>query len=527
MFRRLAAACLGAVLLPGAVLTGCTGLTGGLAGTPSAGTDADSSPANSDLPRRDLVMCLPGNIQKDHQAVNEAINTILLERLNCTLTIKMTDWNLWTSKYPVLISSGDQMDLMFTASYFNYLQEVAKNTYLPLDNLMAEYGRDIPGVMVEGYLDAARVKGALYGIPVNKDTGQGWGVVANADMAEQIGVTLNDVRHLEDLEPILKKAKELLPKGVVPLFLGADLSMYQIMGSTQACDDIGMMDRSRFVQLSDYIFYDMKARKSMPASRIPEYLDQCRLVRDWFKAGYINDDVTTTQMTCREAMIEGKAFMHVQAQSPIHKAQWENETGKRLLTAEFIRGIKETQSMTGALTSLPRQCIDPARAMMVIDQFWTDAELKNLFTWGIEDRHYVRVKDNIIRLPDGVKNAELTGYNPGNFWHFGNAYLLDVWENEDPQKWNLLRQYCDAMPESPLLGFSFDTWPIRQELAAFTNDNTEVMPLLANGVLDTDMIVTRISQKDRVTGIDRICAELDRQIANWLAEKAKAAGQDK
>ncbi len=519
--HRHAAAGLCVLLLPLLLLSGCSGAVRQPAATAATGNGIEATPVRSDLPRRDLVICMPGNIQKDHQLVNDEINKILLERLNCTLTIKMTDWNLWSSKYPVLISSSDQMDMMFTASYFAYLQEVAKNTFLPLDDLLAEYGRDIPGVMVGGYLDAAKVKGKLYAIPVNKDTGQGWGVVANQDMAEELGVDFDDVHHLEDLEPILAKAREGLPKTVTPLFLSTDLSMTQIMGSTQACDNIGMMDRSRFVLISDFIFYDMQTHASMPVSSIPEYLDQCRLVRNWFKAGYINDNVTTTQMTSREAMMEGKAFMHVQAQSPIHKAQWENETGKRLLTVEFIRGIKETQSMTGSMTALPRQCTDPERAMMVINQFWTDSVLKNLFTWGIEGTHYVRVKDNIIRLPDGMKSAEQTGYNPGNFWHFGNAYLLNVWENEDPRKWSLLRQYCDEMPESPLLGFSFDTWPVRQELLAFTNHNTELMPLLANGVLDTDEILLRINQKDRSTGIDRICAELDRQIEAWLREKGR------
>jgi len=222
-FARRATACLCTLLLPAMLFAGCSGAVRQPVVTAATDSSADASPARSDLPRRDLVMCLPGNIQKDHQLVNDEINKVLLERLNCTLTIKMTDWNLWSSKYPVLVSSSDQMDMMFTASYFGYLQEVAKNTFLPLDDLLAEYGRDIPGVMVNGYLDAAKVKGKLYAIPVNKDTGQGWGVVANQDMAEDLGVNLDNVRHLEDLEPILAKAKEGLPKNVTPLFLSTDL----------------------------------------------------------------------------------------------------------------------------------------------------------------------------------------------------------------------------------------------------------------------------------------------------------------
>jgi len=218
-------------------------------------------------------------------------------------------------------------------------------------------------------------------------------------------------------------------------------------------------------------------------------------------------------------MRQGKAFIHIQAQSPIHQIQWENETGRKLISVSFIPGVKETQSMTGALTALPAGCTDPARAMMVINQFMTDAKLKNLFTWGIEGKHYVRVKDNIIRLPDGVKSAADTGYNPGNFWHFGNAYLLDVWENEPPNKWNLLRAYCDTMPKSPLLGFAYDSNPVKLEAAEHANVMKELFAMLINGVLDTEDVLARIELRDKAAGVDRICAEIDRQVTSWKVAK--------
>ena len=505
----LLAGCAGTVASPGRHPEGSLpGVTGNTA-----------APPRSDLPRRDLVFYLPGNVQKDQLLVNGAINDRLLEKINCTVSIQVVDWNLWTSKYPILLSSGEQVDLIFTASFFGYQQEVSKNTFLPLDDLMAKYGQEIPGAMLDGYLEAARVQGKLYGIPVNKDTGQGWGIVANKEMAQEIGTDLGGVVDLEDLGAVLHRAKEKLARGVIPLFLSNDLSMAQITGSTKASGEIGFRDRSRFVQLEDAIYYDNLNRKSMPVYRIPEFVEQCRLVRQWFLEGLINTDVTTTQVTAREAMQQGKAFIHVQAQSPIHQIQWENETGRKLISVSFIPGVKETQSMTGALTALPVGCTDPARAMMVISQFMTDANLKNLFTWGIEGRHYVKVKDNVIKLPEGVKSTADNGYNPGNFWLFGNAYLLDVWDNEPPNKWNLLRVYCDTMPKSPLLGFAYDSTLVKLEAADHANVMKELFPMMINGVLDTDSVLVRIELRDKAAGVDRICAEIDRQVAAWKAGK--------
>ncbi len=495
-------------------LTSCGFIGDGLNSPPKGTAEATTLP-KGDLPRRDLVFYLPGIAQKDQMRVNTEINQVLLNNYNCTLDIRVTDWNTWNSQYPILLSSGDRVDMMFTASYYGYFQEVAKNTFLPLDNLMAQYGQDIPGVMLDGYLDAARVKGKLYAIPVNKDTGQGWGIVANREMAEDIGTDLGGVVRLEDLEPVLARAKEKLPEGVVPFFIGNELSMLQLAGTTTACAEIGFSDRSRFVQLDDQLYYDNFLQKALPLYRIPQFLDQCALVNRWFQKGYINKDLLTTQVTAREMMGDDKAFIHVQAQSPIHQVQWENETGKKLISVEFVKGVKETQSMTGALTAIPRSCADPDRAMMVINAFMTNAALKNLFTWGIEGMHYTAVDEKTIRLPEGISSANDTGYNPGNFWMFGNAYLLKVWDNEPPKKWDYLRVYCEVMPKSPLLGFSFDSSPVKAEVAAHANVMKEKFRLLANGVLQPDAIAAEIEKADMLAGIDRICAEIDRQVQDW------------
>ena len=476
------------------------------------------------LPYRELNLYMPGSIERDQELVEQAINDRLQENLNCRIDIRITEWNLWSSRYPILLSSGEPVDMMFSASYFGYLQEVARNAFLPLDGLLAAHGQGITGVMLDGYLDAARVKGSLYAIPVNKDTGQGWGIVANKEMADSLGINVSGIRYLEELGPILEKAKRELPAGTVPLFLSPDLSMFQLIGSTKASADIGLQNRSRFVQLEDGLYYDVLQQRAKPIYEEPVFLEQCQLVRSWFQAGYINKDVTTTQRTARQAMQQGDIFMHVQAQTPVHLNQWQNETGRELYAVELVGSVKETQSMTGALAVLPLGCRDPERAMMILDAFWTDRTLKNLYTWGIEGKHYIRDHANIIRLPEGVASVDTSGYNPGNFWHFGNAYLLDVWANEHPLKWEQLRAYCEQMPESPLLGFSFDSTSVRRELSARANAYSELAPLLVNGVLDPMELVEQMRAEDEKAGLDKVTEEIERQVKAWQDARPVSTG---
>ena len=65
----------------------------------------------------------------------------------------------------VIIASGEEYDLCYTANWVNnYYSAVSKGAYLPLDDLLSTYGKDIKSAIPAKFWNAARVKGKLYGI---------------------------------------------------------------------------------------------------------------------------------------------------------------------------------------------------------------------------------------------------------------------------------------------------------------------------------------------------------------------------
>jgi len=479
--------------------------------------DAKSAVAADKLNFVELNFYYPCSIQNDDEVVNAEINKILKEKVNCSLTLKPIDWSQWNNKYPILLSSGEKLDLIFTAAWSGYFQEAAKNSFLQLDDLLKNYGKDIIANMQDGYLDAPKVKGKLFAIPVNKDMGQGWGVVADKKMAEQIGADFSKVKYLEDLEPILAAAKEKL-NGVIPYFVNNEQGMNDLIGTTKLCESIGLKNHEKILLLDDYIMYNVDTGKAIPIYEIPEYVEQCRMVNKWYNLGYINNDATTTQMTAPEAARNNKAFMNSADQSPVTLSSYENEYGKKLCTAELATGIKTTKTLTTS-TAIAAHCTNPERAMMVLNLFYCDRKLMNLYAFGVENRQYILKKENVMSLPEGVKSIEETGYNTGNYWELGNNFLLYTWDNEDPDKWNNLKEYNATLYKSPLLGFAFDNSTVLAEVAAHKNVNLEYLQLLLNGVLPPDEIVPKFRQKDKAAGIDRICTEIEKQIKVWQASK--------
>ena len=55
------------------------------------------------------------------------------------------------------------------------------------------------------------------------------------------------------------------------------------------------------------------------------------------------------------------------------------------------------------------------KAMQLLDLLYTDADLINLLSYGIENIHYVIQPDGTISYPDGV-TAENCGYQNTQAW---------------------------------------------------------------------------------------------------------------
>ena len=87
-------------------------------------------------------MYYPGTPQKDVALVEAEINKNGA-KIGATLKINAIDWGQWDNKLNLMISSGEKSDIIFTAAWQNYTVNVAKGAFLPLNDLLDQYGQDI------------------------------------------------------------------------------------------------------------------------------------------------------------------------------------------------------------------------------------------------------------------------------------------------------------------------------------------------------------------------------------------------
>jgi putative aldouronate transport system substrate-binding protein len=147
---------------------------------------------------------------------------------------------------------------------------------------------------------------------------------------------------------------------------------------------------------------------------------------------------------------------------------------------------------------------------------YTNAEISNLLTFGIEGRDYVDKDDGTIGYPAGV-TAQTVPYHMVEFL-FGNQFMLKVWEGNPPD----LRQQALAknrsMQVSPLLGFTMDTTPVQNELMSMSNVFVQYYGALTSGSVDLDENLPIFLRALDEAGVERFIAEAQRQLDAWRNE---------
>ena len=155
--------------------------------------------------------------------------------------------------------------------------------------------------------------------------------------------------------------------------------------------------------------------------------------------------------------------------------------------------------------------------MKMMNLLYTDAEIVNLLTWGIEGVHYQTLEDGTIDFMDG-EDASSCGYWIGDgtsIW--GNGFLAKVRKGQDLD----VREKCLEInlnaKVSEFLGFSFDQTGLENEISMMTMAIEQYRPTLQCG-LYSDEFYNEFMQKLKDSGIEEYIAAAQEQLDAWVAE---------
>ncbi|MCL2321148.1 MAG: ABC transporter substrate-binding protein [Oscillospiraceae bacterium] len=475
--------------------------------TTAAPTDTTAAPS-TDLPFVTLTWYYPGTEQKDVKLVEDKLQEYLTQKgLNCRVELHAIDWGAWGDQTNVMISSGENFDIMFSAGWDGYLTKVAKGAFVDISDLWKTYMPNTIAMLPQAYKDAVVVNGKTYGVPTNKDMAHTWGIIYRTDIATEVGADMTAVHSLADLGPVLEKVKAAHPDMVGIAMDKADNSNTQldwdpICGQTVPAK-----------------LYPNKDFTVINPNSTPETLDLLHAMRDFYQKGYINTDAATLEDR-RPLYNDGKCFCYTTTLKPLVAADLSKTSGFPYEQLSFTQPFITSNDAQGSINCVSVTSKNPERALMFLELMNTDPVVNNMVNFGIEGTHYQLMPDGMRNWMAGQDRNTVT-YYAGADWELGNQFINLLLEGTNPDKWKLYSDMNSSATPSKALGFVFDASNVQTEIAAVTNVNQQYEASLFTGTVDPDTTLPEFLQKQKDAGLDTIIAEAQKQLDAWVTANGK------
>jgi putative aldouronate transport system substrate-binding protein len=371
----------------------------------------------------ELVCYFVGDEPEGMSKVEEKINEILLEKINATISFNFTSWTDTNNKYMMILNGGEDCDIIYTAPWLNFMQLVDKNAFLDLNEYIDVYGPGLKQAIPAEALAQVEIEGHLYCIPAVGTQYEGGNLVYREDLRKKYELPVPD--SIENIEAYLQGIKDnepdMMPTMAVTAFSIPDIKRPSAYSVDDAYGMICPFDNPS----EPWVYYGSE-----------EQLEDLKLAKKWADAGYWSrSGIADLSASALDAFESGAiAFVshgmnpakYVGSKAKIKEEHPDWEVGN--IVYGDISGVAYPQNFFSDATAIPQNSRYPERAMMAIEQLYTDPELNHLLLYGIEGEHYT-VDAEGYYTP--MENTQFS-HEASNAWNFRNAdLLLEREENEE------------------------------------------------------------------------------------------------
>jgi putative aldouronate transport system substrate-binding protein len=449
-----------------------------------------------------LSMYLLGTPAKDYDAVLAAFNAKAKKDLNCSIGVTWIGWGDYTTKYPLVLASGEPIDLIYTSNWLNFSVEASKGAFLPLEKLAPtyapkSYAAQTPGMIqtctVNGHLDALSPKFSQYAM---------MGYIVRGDLMKKYGIANGSIKTMDDIGAFCADVVKN-DKGIDPTGFDSQTSMNIY--------EPGLLNYYNVTGIYDFPLMVTVDSKGMPTSTVkniyedPSYPAFFAKMKQWSDAGYWPKNVLSNKDTAM--LTEGTAAMRLHnvdswTTAYIQQPSWD---------LQFIPGAPYaylTSAVQDAM-AIPASSKNPERALMLLEKIRTDETYYDLLTygqknidWTLNSKNEVVEKDPNTFAADGYCSW---GFKDPEFEKDAAGSPPDMHAIKDANKANGVA--------TPYVNFAFNTDPVKAQVAAIANVMTQYCNPLALGYISDPVAgLATLKQKLNDAGIAAVQTELQKQL---------------
>ncbi|MDQ0890373.1 putative aldouronate transport system substrate-binding protein [Paenibacillus sp. V4I9] len=509
--------------LAGSVVAGCSSSTTP-SSSPTAGTQATkapeasavSKPAGLDTSKKvELQFYMLGPAPKDLSVIEEEVNKLALKDLNATVKFNFTTWTDWDQKYKLLLSSGQPIDLIFTADWTQYQSYAKKGAFLPLDELLPKAAPKLNSFVPKDMWDAVKIDGKIYTVPATYKEYVTTGFIWREDLREKFNLPKPD--SLANFEAYLDGIKKNMPD-MIPLAANSDVKTnLSDLYKNLTIDPVGALPYGigiPYKNPSEVTSYWGSA----------EHLKELQTYKKWQDKGYITKNVLNVKDSMTDLIINGKAAANIGDNPSRFNDQkikidgthpdWKLE----YYPAPLIKGHAEPVHPIHNGFAIPKSSKNPERALAFYEKMVTDKTYNQLTEYGIEGKNYKVENGYYTMIGDNNSNGFPRESMQGWAWRNPEFMLFD--KGYDGVK-KIFADLDKISSPDKFTGFAEDYTSYQAEKAALEQVEKQYLyPLEAGLVADVEGGLKTFMEKAKSAGLEKIQAEYKKQ---WL-EYVKVAG---
>ena len=470
----------------------------------------------------DVVMYVVGERPADLDRVLEKLNKDYLEPwLNSTLVVNFISWADSGTKYSLLLTGGEKVDLIFTAAWLNYASESGNGAFKELDTSFLEtYMPYSYPIQASTSWDQVAISGKVFCVPRNCAEFNNYNLIAmRSDLMEKYG--FKSISSWSEMKEVLYTIAETETEngiyangqrsnnefgdhlwwqntGVEPLASGTEF-MYRTNNSEELPD----WDKDVFYKYLGEEWYtfclemaEMAAHNVWSPNKINDSSD-----------AYANFESGKTASLIWNGTI---------------LAAGDSLENAGLGTYEVYDVTPNTKACRGSYAdggiAIPASSTIAERAALVLDCIKGFYDVNLLVMGGLEGEHYVLTEDGHRQLGPAADN-----YGWG-CWEWGTTRQdMPTLYSDDPRQ-KYMDEVCSSKEYAPkAAGFTFDSSNVETEMSVINALVEEYQQSFNLGVFgdETKDKYEEFISKLKDAGVDRVIEECHSQWQEYYNKKSK------
>jgi putative aldouronate transport system substrate-binding protein len=482
--------------------------------TQASSQSTEETNAGPDISERvDLEFLMIGDAPKDLDMIVGMVNEKILPKINATIKWNYTTFTDAMQKYNLALSSGQNLDLIYTAPFQNFFQLAKSGAFHELDDVLPEYAPELYKAIPESYWKGVRVNGKIYCIPSTYKQYLMGGFVFREDLREKFNLPFPD--SIENIEAYMLGVKENMPEQLITNEF-PKAGVYQFNFSAYGVTSLkhGWANTAIYGIAADY----KEPTRLYDYWNSDEFVEDMKLMKKWADLGFWSRSALSS-VEDMSAMQNGKTVARLFGGT----VNLLSEYNAAVATAhpDWKFGIYIYADSNGVVypthpaqdgVGVPIASKHPDRAMMFAQELILDQEINQWTSYGVRGLHYdVDSEGWYVPLQDPLTS----GFPREGMFCWGWRYpKYMLFPKEDAYRIEMYKEFEKVEGINYLDGFQEDYTNYQTERAALGTVMTEYLqPLHAGLVDDVEKAVEIFREQAKLAGLETIQKQYSEQ---WL-----------